>query len=516
MKNFLSNQAVISLSTLLALAGFLAIGCQNQESNQNDQPLARPVSYLTLAKRNPVRQSLAAGSVVAWKKETIGFDVNGRIEFVMDQGANVAGPVTDGQSEVIAPGTIIARLENRRYELAVKESEAAIQDAKARVNRAQADYRRQLSIFEKGAGATSYVDKAKADFKTAKAQLNAVEAILRQAQIDAADTLLFAPFGGLISRVQSNRGAYVERGDPVATIQMMDPVKVEFAVSPAVEQNLNYNDTVNIYLADNQTPILGYVYNKAPAAESATRTFRVEVLVRNRLVDVGLPPGVDPAQVVTTPEVSNVESLNNDGNPPYMIDVKSLFEDQEGFYVWKVQGLLSKDRAVTYNPVFKIIKVRVKPGERFHEYVQVFTFREMEDIGDLDPARDLITGPLSGKVQEGDTVALSRKRWLLRPGQIVRTDFQYGLMNAGYYVPVQAVMREGGGFHVFKVEKKDETQQQAVRVAVATGKTIGTQIEIKPDQPEALTEDARIVVDGAAYLRDGDPINAFIEVEAKL
>jgi hypothetical protein len=199
-----------------------------------------------------------------------------------------------------------------------------------------------------------------------------------------------------------------------------------------------------------------------------------------------------------------------------MIDVDSLFEDQEGFYVWKAQDMQLEDLAVGHNPVFKVTKVRVKPGERFHEYVQVFTFREMVDIGDLDPARDLFTGSLSGEVQEGDTVALSRKRWLLRPGQIVRADFQYGQMNAGFYVPVQAVMREGGGFQVFKVEKTNETQQRAVRVAVATGQNIGTQIEIIPDSPEALPEGARIVVDGAAYLRDGDPINAFIEVEVKL
>ncbi len=516
MKNYHFKQSAIPFCLLLALAGILAVGCQNQDSNQTDQPLARPVSYLTLTKRNPARQSLAAGSVVAWKKETIGFDVNGRIEFVMDQGANVTGPVTDGQGEIITPGTLIARLENRRYELAVRESEAAIQDAKARLARTEADYRRQLNIFKQGAGAQSFVDKAEADFKKAKAQLSAVEANLRQAQIDAADTLLFAPFGGLVSRVQSNRGGYVERGNAVATIQMMDPVKVEFAVSPTVEQNINYNDPVNIYLAGDQTPIQGYVYNKAPAAESATRTFRVELLVRNRLVDVGLPPDVDPTQLISTPEVSGVESLNNDGNPPFMIDVKSLFEDQEGFHVWKVQPLQSKQRAGDYNPMFKVTKVRVKPAERFHEYVQVFTFREMEDIGDLDPARDLITGTLSGEVQEGDTIVLSRKRWLLRPGQIVRADFQYGQMNAGFYVPVQAVMREGGGFHVFKVEDKAETQQQAVQVAVATGQTIGTQIEIKPDRPEALPEGARIVVDGAAYLREGDPINAFIEMEVKL
>ena len=516
MKNYLIKQPAVSLFVLLAVAGFLAVGCQEQDSNQTEQPLARPVSYQTLAKRNPARQSLAAGSVVAWKKETIGFDVNGRIEFVMDQGANVTGPVTDGQGEIITPGTLVARLENRRYELAVRESEAEIQDAKARVARTQADYRRQLNIFEKGAGAQSYVDKAAAEFKKAKAQLSAVEANLRQAQIDAADTLLFAPFGGLVSRVQSNRGAYVERGDAVATIQMMDPIKLEFAVSPAVEQKLNYNDLVNIFLADDQTPIQGYVYNKAPEAESTTRTFRVELMVRNRLVEVGLPPDVDPAKVVTTPILSNVESINSDGNPPYMIEVDSLFEDQEGFYVWKAQDMQLEDLAVGRNPVFKVTKFRVKPGERFREYVQVFTFREMVDIGDLDPARDLFTGPLSGDVQEGDTVGLSRKRWLLRPGQIVRADFQFGMMNAGYYVPVQAVMREGGGFHVFKIEKTNETQQRAVQVVVSTGQNIGTQIEITPAQPDALPEGARIVVDGAAYLRDGDPINGFLDVEVAL
>ena len=113
-------------------------------------------------------------------------------------------------------------------------------------------------------------------------------------------------------------------------------------------------------------------------------------------------------------------------------------------------------------------------------------------------------------------MALVHQRWLLRPGQIVRADFQYGLLNPGFYVSVEAVMKEGGTFHVFKVEDKDETTQQAVRVVVETGNTIGTHIEINPVQADQLSAGDRIVVDGAAYLRDGDPINAFIEVEDKI
>jgi len=70
--------------------------------------------------------------------------------------------------------------------------------------------------------------------------------------------------------------------------------------------------------------------------------------------------------------------------------------------------------------------------------------------------------------------------------------------------------------HRLGVVQRNARRQRAVRVAVATGQNIGTQIEITPDQPEALPDGARIVMDGAAYLRDGDPINAFIEVEVKL
>ncbi len=501
---------------LVLLAAVVLIGCQNQNSGNTDEVIPRPVSFITLEVQHPARQSQAAGSVLAWKKETVGFDVAGRIELVEEQGDNVEGPAYDGNGALIKPGTVVAVLENKRYELAVNEAQAAIAEAGARLKRAQADYGRQVEVFEKGAGAKSYVDKAEAEFKAARAQLQAAQADLRQTQVDAADTLLFAPFSGLIARVEASRGAYVERGNPVASIQMMDPVKVEFAVSPDIENKLNYNDLVQLYPAGSQEPVPGYVYLKAPTADSATRTFRVVLMVRNRLMDVGLPTGVDADKIARTPDLLPLESLNDDGQPPFLANVDSLLEDQEGFYLLRAKNLKKQDLAGDYNPVFTVEKVRVTPGDRYHDYVQLFFYRELDDIGDLDPATDLIVGALSGVVDDGDEVLLSRRSWLMRPGQIVRAEFQYGLMNPGFYVPVQAVMKEGGGFHVFKVEKQDETRQKAVRVAVETGETVGTYIEIKPVQAESLPAQTRIVVDGAAYLREGDPINAFIEVEEKL
>ncbi len=119
-------------------------------------------------------------------------------------------------------------------------------------------------------------------------------------------------------------------------------------------------------------------------------------------------------------------------------------------------------------------------------------------------------------VQEGQSVALVRKNWLLRPGQVVGVDLQQGRLNTGFYVPVLAVMKEGAGYHVFAVESVDETQQRAVKVAVKTGQNIGTLVEIVPEAADRLSDGMKVVVDGSAYLRDGDPVNAFVEVEVKL
>ncbi len=87
------------------------------------------------------------------------------------------------------------------------------------------------------------MDNAEAQYKAARARLQAAQAKLRQTKIDLSDTMLFAPSAGQISRAHAIRGGYVERGQAVATVQMMDPVKVEVAVSPELEQTICFEKT---------------------------------------------------------------------------------------------------------------------------------------------------------------------------------------------------------------------------------------------------------------------------------
>lgn len=544
---------------LLCLLGAAIAGCDSPETDQATKPLARPVSYLELKLSDPSLRSLVAGSVESWKKELVGFRVSGRVRFVREAGNNIQARSVDGGGELAGSGGLLGSLENERYQLRVKEAQARVdsiaaegralrtdieqtipselEEIQAEYDRAKTEYWRQRRLLNKGVGTQKRVDDARTQFKTAearlaqvrskrnekKAQLASIEAqvvaaeeALRRAQIDLADTELYAPFNGQISKVHVIPGGFVEKGQPVVTVQMMDPVKVQVAVSPDIDRQVHFNDLMKIYVDGLKEPINGWVWNKDTVADAATRTFMITLLVRNRQVEVDRPPELDGKEFHRTPSLWNVEFEHDDGRAPFFTNDETLGRDEEGYFVWKADGLSIADLDRTFNPVFRVKKVRVKLGSRRLRLLQLLDYRELEDLGGLDPKTDLLAGKLPADVEDGDTIMLSRKRWLLRPGQLVRVDLHHGRMPAGFYVPAQAVIKDAAGHHVFVVEERPNGEERAARVAVRLGATVGTFQAVEPVAEGGLARDMKLIVDGAHYLRDGEAVNAFYEVENAL
>ncbi len=97
------TQSTVALP-LFTLA-FLA-GCDNADSTTSTDPLPRPVTYLTLEAHAPQPQSLVTGSVESWKSEQVGFQVNGRVRFVHEPGANILGRILDSHGKLLESGAI--------------------------------------------------------------------------------------------------------------------------------------------------------------------------------------------------------------------------------------------------------------------------------------------------------------------------------------------------------------------------------------------------------------------------
>lgn len=548
----------LAAAMLAPLTAATLSGCQEAHSVAPPEAVARPVSYLSLAKTNPARAARVTGSVESWKKEWIGFEVAGRVKYVREPGVNVDARMVADNGDVQTPGTLVATIDSERLQVQLEEaksrSEAArreaealrieieqtipsqLEEAQAEFDRANSEFDRQRKLAKSGATAQVRVDNARAAFTAAKArvaqvqahkrerrsQLAALEAsrkeadeAVQEARIDVEDANLYAPFNGQVSKVHVIPGGYVERGQPVATVQMMDPMQVKIAVSAAVDADVQFNDVMKVYVGDGQRPSQGWVWNKATVADATTRTFMVTLMVRNREIETGVPPELEGKPFHRTASLWPLESEFDNGAAPYFANEDTLHRDEQGYFVWKVEGLDVADLETDFNPVFRVTKVRVEPTMRRKPFMHVLTYRELTNIGELNAKNCLFAAKLPDGVNDGDTVVLLRKQWLLRPGQLVQVDLHHGRMQEAFYVPVQSVVKQGSGHHVFVVDEAAEGKQHATRVAVTPAATIGDAQAVKAVNSGQLMAGGKLIVDGVHYLRDGDPVNAFNELEAR-
>ena len=533
-------------------------GCTGgADSEATREPSPRPVSVLTLRETDPTRSMNVAGTVGSWKTEEIGFEVSGRLKYTIEPETNVSGSSGELESQPLAS------IDPERYDTAVSSAEARIvmlerQKAAAIIQRdqvlpaqrdsavatrvlAQGDYDRTKALFDEKAVAKAELDKFDANLKTANAmvvqldaskeaqtaeiasldaQIDQAAAALKDAKRDRTDCTLRAPFRGQIAKVHVIPGGTVQRGEPVLTLQMMDPMKVEFEVSAERARQLHYKDglTLRLPLPDGKSlEEEGIIYRTDAVADPSTRTFTITVLIRNRLVPVTVPDDVDVKTLAKTRDIWSLVRGILDDSARDFIEENSIHKDGEGEYVWKViEDIQAGGR--TRGPLLQVEKARVKSGAIKTSFLGLWTFRDItvDDPATLVAGRDRILGRLdlpSGVTEfTGGQVLFEREQWLLRPGDLVGVDLSEEPMPSGFYVPIDAIAESSGKNFVFVVAAGDSgSTVRQVEVKASDGPNTHKRIEATGDQ--ALSAGEQIVLGGVHYLTDGEAVSVASEVK---
>ncbi len=164
------NLSKISMKTTLIpliLAGiFILAGCGKKDAIVNVQN-PRPVKVLELCVTNPIKPLQLTGSVMSWKEQDISFEVSGRVEWIVEMGANLAGRWEE-KGKVHVEGGILAHIEERPFKLTLKA-------ARAERDRAEAEYVRTKSAWDKNAIAEVDFIRATADRDSREAQFEQAE-----------------------------------------------------------------------------------------------------------------------------------------------------------------------------------------------------------------------------------------------------------------------------------------------------------------------------------------------------
>lgn len=490
----------------------MTAGCE-QEIGPSTMP-TRPVTVVELSEQDFARERALTGVVDLYREENIGFEIDGRVTTVLNEGLEVSGPVFNEQGELIRQGDPIAAMESSRYGSQVGALQARLDAARrnlqavdAQVTLAQQTLERQKSILAEGAGAQQAVDDAQSAFDQTTAQLAAQRATVQEvtrgldtATEDLGDAVLFAPFSGRITKVHISEGAVVSAGMPIVTLTLMDPVRIQVEVSADDERDIKTGDRAIIWPKDplhdgERIPVNAIVFEKSAVADPSLRTFRIDMIARNLRRHVhelnpdlaGLPNINEYLPVVR-------EYQGEDG--PKFVPVESVLSDDEGSYVLRLPGV-SFHSGGERSAVGKHIpqKVRVTLGDQYTTVVS-WTFRNIEPNETLAEGDFLILNPLPNYA---DGVAGGRPQWLLRPRDLIPVQFSLSTTPTGFYVPNRAITLLGDSEVVYVVED-----------GVATARPVAVHEsfeELRRIDGEGITSGAKIVVGGVHYVSNGQPVN---------
>lgn len=135
---------------------------------------------------------------------------------------------TEGQ--VVRPGQVLARLDDRSLRAQVDQAQAAVRRLQAELALAQLDLKRYQALVAESAISTQQRDQQQAQVAQLQAQLQSQQASLSQAQTQLSYTVITAPFGGRVGLRQVDVGNVVRPSDAhgLVTLVQTQPLVVVF------------------------------------------------------------------------------------------------------------------------------------------------------------------------------------------------------------------------------------------------------------------------------------------------
>lgn len=191
-------------------------------------------------------------------------------------------------------------LESRGTELA---------EAEANLKQREIEYQAALKLSQKDL-------RSKSDVARAQANLRAAKARVEQASDRVKDTLIVAPFDGVVEDCLVEVGSSVRPSEPVALF--LETAVIKAVVNPTDHDLNRILKDAHIHVKNLDGQIFsGKISFIATSADSQTRTFRVEILVENQSQElrIGIPIEADiPGPAILAHRISPAFlSLSDEG-----------------------------------------------------------------------------------------------------------------------------------------------------------------------------------------------------------
>lgn len=230
-----------SLTPLLFFGLTLLAACGREQSPPApaQKPAAVQVSAVPLAELAVYPRLTAQAEVTSRNISKLAAEIPARI---------AALPVETGQK--IARGTVVARLDCRDHELALKQAEAALAAADARLTLALQQLKRSEELAGKGFISNDALDQRRSGLNVARAERELQASQVAAARNAVAKCVIRAPFAAIVEAVPGSVGELGSPGMPLVTLLDVQSLEVSAEVQAKDADSLARANAIEFHTPD--------------------------------------------------------------------------------------------------------------------------------------------------------------------------------------------------------------------------------------------------------------------------
>jgi RND family efflux transporter MFP subunit len=387
------SRSLIGVSVLFVAVAASACSSGTTAVSAEAKPEPLSIAVAKVEQRSIDHFLRVTGSLVADEHAEVSAEVIGRV---------IETPVERGSR--VAQGAVLARISDAEASAQLREAEANagqiearlgltpgqpfdpkrvpdVMNAKASLELAEAEFGRMRTLLDQKVISQSEFDQRRTQVEAARQQYQiaqnsaeqsyrshlAARARIALARKSVADTVVRAPFAGLVAERLVSTGDYVTRGTRVATIVRIDPMRVELTVPEQSVSLVSVGQSVRLAVDAYPNEVFeARIRYISPTLRTDQRALTVEALAANR--DGRLKPGLFATASIQQP-----------ASPALLVPAAAVETISGTSRVYVVKDGKAEERIVTI-------------GERVGEEIEITSGVRMNELVAAEPRGRIADG----------------------------------------------------------------------------------------------------------------------------
>jgi membrane fusion protein, multidrug efflux system len=284
MKNILSH-------LILLLAFMILAGCSGETEQQEEAEI--PVRVYTVQAENLTQYLKLTGTITAEKDQILFSKISERIESLS---------VKPGDR--VNSNQIIARQYNAAFAQGVDAARAGVENAEAQYELAEINFKRMERLYTQRAVSTQQFEQTSTQFKAASSALDAARAQLQQAVEQLENSIIKAPFSGVVAVVHVELNQMVPAGQPVAQIIDQSAMKSKIKIASRDVNLIQIGQEVEVSIPSIPGQVYaGKVNTIDQAVDPLSKSLEAEVIITD--ADSRIKSGMYGEFLIPTATVEN-------------------------------------------------------------------------------------------------------------------------------------------------------------------------------------------------------------------